>query len=108
MHFSVNGLTANERKMVYKLVEASQFLEQIYWRQSDPKGLDLYKRLLGCNQVMNQKLRRFLMINGSRYDLLEENKPFVGVDPFSSGRALFPACMTLQDIDAYVAQHPDQ
>ena len=71
MPFSVSGLTDNERKMVYKLVEASQFLESIYWRQSDPKGLELYKRLLGCNQVMNQKIRRFLMINGSRYDLLE-------------------------------------
>ncbi len=39
MPFSVSGLTDNERKMVYKLVEASQFLESIYWRQSDPKGL---------------------------------------------------------------------
>ncbi len=108
MPFSVTGLNPKEQQMVYKLVEASNFLEQIYWRQSDPKGLDLYKRLLGCNQVMNQKLRRFLMINGSRYDLLEENKPFVGVDPFAPGRALFPAGMTRQDIEAYVAQHPDQ
>ena len=84
MPFSVNGLSDAERKMVYKLVEASQFLESIYWRQSDPKGLELYKRLLGCNQVMNQKIRRFLMINGSRYDLLENNKPFVGSDPVPS------------------------
>src|SRR5215467_16230997 len=71
MPFSVNGLNDAERKMVYKLVEASQFLESIYWRQSDPKGLELYKRLLGCNQVTNQKIRRLLLINGSRYDLLE-------------------------------------
>ncbi len=94
MPFSVNGLSDQERKMVYKLVEASQFLESIYWRQSDPKGLELYKRLLGCNQVMNQKIRRFLMINGSRYDLLENNKPFVGSDPFFPGRALYPAGIT--------------
>src|SRR5258708_4751137 len=108
MPFSVNGLSDPERKMVYKLVEASNFLEAIYWRQSDPKGLELYKRLLGCNQVMNQKIRRFLMINGSRYDLLEENKPFVGTDPFFPGRALFPTGITRQEIEAYVAQHPDQ
>src|ERR1051326_235263 len=36
MPFSVVGLSDQERKMVYKLVEASQFLESIYWRQSDP------------------------------------------------------------------------
>ena len=38
MPFSVNGLTDKERKMVYKLVDASQFLESIYWRQSDLKA----------------------------------------------------------------------
>jgi hypothetical protein len=108
MPFSVNGLNDAEQKMVTKLVEASQFLESIYWRQSDPKGLELYKRLLGCNQVMNQKIRRFLMINGSRYDLLENNKPFVGSDPFFPGRALYPAGITRQEIEAYVARHPEK
>ena len=108
MPFSVSGLSDQERKMVYKLVEAAQFLESIYWRQSDPKGLELYKRLLGCNQVMNQKIRRFLIINGSRYDLLENNKPFVGSDSFSPGRALYPAGITRQEIEAYVARHPEK
>jgi hypothetical protein len=108
MPFSVNGLNDAETKMVYKLVEASQFLESIYWRQSDPKGLELYKRLLGCNQVMNQKIRRYLMINGSRYDLLENNKPFIGSDPFLPGHALYPAGITREEIEAYVAKHPEK
>src|ERR1700720_447404 len=107
MPFSVNGLSDSERKMVYKLVEASQFLESIYWRQSDPKGLELYKRLLGCNQVMNQKIRRFLMINGSRYDLLENQKPFIGSDPFQPGHSLYPAGITRQEIETYVVKHPE-
>jgi Peptidase family M49 len=108
MPFSVNGLSETERKMVTKLVDASLYLDGIYWRQSDPKGLELYKRLLGCNQVMNQKIRRFLMINGSRYDLLENNKPFVGSDPFLPGHALYPAGITRQEIEAYVAKHPEK
>jgi hypothetical protein len=108
MPFSVNGLSEEERKMVYKLVEASQFLESIYWRQSDPKGLELYKRLLGCNQVMNQKIRRFLMINGSRFDLLENNKPFIGSDSFLPGHTLYPAGLTRQEIETYVAKHPEK
>jgi hypothetical protein len=108
MPFSVNGLSEQERKMVYKLVEASQFLESIYWRQNDPRGLELYKRLLGCNQVMNQKIRRLLMINGGRYDLLENNKPFVGSEPFSPGRTFYPAGITRQEIEAYVASHPEK
>jgi hypothetical protein len=107
MPFSVNGLSPQEQNLVYKLVEASRYIDGIYWRQSDPKGLDLLKHLTGCNQVLALKVRRFLLINGSRYNLLEENKPFIGSDPFSPGRALYPAGVTRQEIEAYVAKHPE-
>ncbi len=108
MPFSVVGLSDPERQMVYKLVDASRQLDLIYWHQSDPKGLELLKKVSGCNQVQNQKLRRFLTINGSRYDLLEENKPFVGNDPFPPGRNLYPAGITRAEIEAYVAKHPQK
>lgn len=108
MPFSVIGLSPNETKMIYKLVDASRYLESIYWRQSDPKGLALFKQLEGCNQVQNQKLRRFLTINGSRYDLLEDNNPFVGSDPFYPGHSLYPHGLTRQQIEVYVAKHPEK
>ena len=108
MPFSVTGLSPTEQKMAYKLVEAARYLDDIYWRQSDPKALELNKRLEGCNAVVAQKLRRFLMINGSRYNLLANNAPFVGNDPFSPGRALYPPGITLQEIEAYVAAHPEK
>src|SRR5579872_2027756 len=41
MPFHSEGLSAREQDLVKKLVEASQYLEQIYWRQSDPDGLKL-------------------------------------------------------------------
>ena len=107
MPFSVVGLSPQEQKLVYKLVEAAQYLESIYWRQSDPKGLDLLKRLTGCNTVMAQKVRRYLIINGSRFDLLEGNKPFIGYDSFSPGRAIYPAGITRAEIEAYIAKHPE-
>jgi hypothetical protein len=107
MPFSVVGLSPQEQKLVYKLVEVAQSLESIYWRESDPKGLGLLKRLTGCNTVMAQKVRRYLIINGSRYDLLEGNKPFIGYDSFSPGRAIYPAGITRAEIEAYVAKHPE-
>src|SRR5512146_2919078 len=51
MPFSVIGLSPQEQQMVYKLVEASRYLESIYWRQSDPQGLRLLNQVSGCNQV---------------------------------------------------------
>lgn len=108
MPFIRAGLTSQERRMVLKLVEASQYLESIYWRQGDPEGLKLYVHLASCIDPQARKVRRYLMINGSRYDLLEDNKPFVGADPFSPGRALYPSGMTKAEIDAYVASHPEK
>src|SRR5580698_8365157 len=43
MPFHSTGLSANERQMVEKLVDASQLLDDVYWRQSDLAGLALYK-----------------------------------------------------------------
>lgn len=104
--FSTAGLSAKEVKMVRKLVEAGQYLESIYWRQSDPEGLALYQRLAGCPGRREQQLRHYLLINGSRYDLLEGNKPFVGTPTEAPGRALYPTGITRKEIDDYVAAHP--
>src|ERR1700682_3396457 len=71
MPYDPSGLTPAERKVVDKLVEASRYMESIYWRQNDPEALELYKT------TKNPKLKRFLMINGCRFDLIDENKPFV-------------------------------
>jgi hypothetical protein len=109
MPFTTAGLTSQERQMVLKLVEASQYLESIYWRQGDPVGLDLYVHLATCIDDRQAKnVRRYMMINGSRYDLLADNKPFVGDDLFSPGRALYPSGMTKAEIEAYVARHPEK
>jgi hypothetical protein len=108
MPFDSSRLTPRERQLVAKLVEACQSLESIYWRQSDPDGLKLYHALAGSTAPRDVELRRFLKINGSRFDLIRNNAPFVGTAPWPPGRGLFPPDMTKQEFDAYVAAHPDQ
>jgi len=108
MPFATRGLSAREVKMVRKLVEAGQYLESIYWRQSDPEGLTLYNALADCQRPLEKQIRRFLLINGSRYDLLEGNKPFLANASYSPGRALYPQGVTRKEIDDYVAAHPDK
>ena len=106
--FSGVGLTSNERRMVTKLVDASGLVDCVYWRQSDPEGLELYLSLANSKKPDDLLLRRYLKINGSRYDLIDDNKPFVGTQPMPPGRGFFPEDMTKQSFDAYVAAHPAQ
>ena len=44
--FDSKDLTPREKKMVEKLVDAAGLLDCIYWRQSDPEGLQLYLSLM--------------------------------------------------------------
>jgi hypothetical protein len=108
MPFDSANLTARERQMVGKLVEASQNLESIYWRQSDPEGLKLYQALAGSQDPKDVALRRFIRINGSRFDLINNDAPFVGTSPRAPGRGLYPSDLTHEEFDRYVAAHPEQ
>src|SRR4051794_23446935 len=90
MPFRGQGLTDRERRMLDKLVDASRQIEQIYWRQSDPAAIPLYTTLAASSDPRDEALRRYLWINGSRFDLLDEHKPFVGTDSKPPGGALYP------------------
>jgi hypothetical protein len=107
MPFDSEKLSARDTWMVDKLVLASQYLDDIFWRQSDPDGLTYYKQLEGSQNARDQKILRLLQINGSRWDQLDENKPFVGSEPMPPGHAMYPYGVTREQIEKYVAAHPE-
>jgi hypothetical protein len=107
MPFNATSLSARERKLIEKLVDASRYLDDIFWRQSDPEALTLYERLRGSTNPRDIELRRMLMINASRFDLLDGNKPFVGYQPMPAGRGFYPQGLTREQIEQYVKQHPN-
>jgi peptidase M49-like protein len=100
-------LTSGERRMIERLVAAARALESMFWRQSDPAGLALWKALASDTTPAGRDLRHYLWINGCRWDLVRENEPFVGTEPMPPGHDLYPADLTRAAVDAYVAAHPD-
>ncbi|MGZ4822480.1 MAG: Zn-dependent hydrolase [Terriglobales bacterium] len=119
MPFDAAGLTAREKSLVEKLVEASHYFEYIFWRQLDPEALFLYQQLASANRPQSANARRYIFINASRFDLLEDNQPFVCTQeeaaahgghcpPMYPGRGFFPQGLTRDQVERYVAQHPDK
>src|SRR5438874_11021640 len=106
MRFSTKGLSAREVQMVRKLVEAGQYLESAFWRESDPDGLRLYQALGNCPGAAEKQIHHYLLINGNRYDLLEGNKPFLAGTRYEPGHALYPSGITRKEIEDYVAANP--
>ncbi|HEY6065731.1 MAG TPA: Zn-dependent hydrolase [Thermoanaerobaculia bacterium] len=106
MPFDLSRFSAREKLLLNELIAASRDLEQIYWRQNSPADIEVSRALASSKDPRAAALRRLLWINGSRYDQLEENKPFLGTDPMAPGRSLYPPGLTRADIEAYVAAHP--
>jgi len=102
MPYDPSGLDARQRQVVDKLVEASREIELIYWQQSDPEGLALYR------STHDPELKRLVMINGCRWDLIDNNQPFVGSQPIAPGRNLYPRGLMRSQIEAYVKAHPNE
>jgi hypothetical protein len=108
MPFHNGDFSAREQQMVAKLVDACRYLDDIYWRQIDPSSLELYESIEKGTDAKSLALRRYLWINGSRFDLLDADKPFVGSEPMSLGRGFYPQGLTRQQIEQYVKEHPDK
>src|SRR5260370_12372903 len=80
MPFDGSALDERQRGEVEKLVDAARKMELIYWQQSDPTALEMYR------STKDPLLRRMLMINGCRWDLIDENKPFAADTSTPPGR----------------------
>src|SRR5271170_5738921 len=107
MPFNSAGLSAREKEMVAKLVDASGLLDCIYWRQNDPPGLKLYLSLADSKDPQDELLRRYLKINGSRFDLIDDDKPFVGTRPMPPGRGFYSGISKRETLENFVKEHPE-
>jgi Peptidase family M49 len=106
MPFSFEGFTPRERTLITELIAACRELEKIYWRQSDPQDIDTYNAMRRSSDARDRDVARLLWINGGRWDLVDENRPFIGSDPMPPGRWLLPAGLTRAEIEQVVAAHP--
>ena len=108
MPFDSTALSPREKALVQKLVDATRQLDELFWEQSDPEGLALYRSLASSTRPQDQQLRRLLMINGGRYDLIREYAPFGGAGPRPPGGSIYPPDLTRAEFEAYLARHPEQ
>ena len=107
-------LNENEQQVLAKLIEASKLIDEIFWRQASEENPALRDRL--ARQAQESDLDRagydlFMAMKG-RWDSLAKDEPFI--EPFGAagakpaGAAFYPADMKKEELEKYVAAHPDQ
>jgi hypothetical protein len=101
-------LTAEERQVVNLLIDASGYMDEIYKRQR----LRNHEQVRQAIERSRRADRDLLLEMFDRYygpwDELAELHPFWGSDPMPEGAGFYPADLTRDEFNAYLAANPDQ
>src|SRR6266511_585586 len=71
MPFTLEGYSKREVRLINELVAALRDLEDIYWRQNNPADIAVWQQLAGNKDEKAKALRRYVWINGSRFDQIK-------------------------------------
>lgn len=108
-----NLLTENEKRLVAKLIEASRFINDIYWIQAAEENPGVRARLVAeaaKSPDVATALQYFDLMMG-RWDRLKENEPFIaplgdaGKKP--PGAGFYPLDMTKEQFEKHLKDHPE-
>ena len=90
----MSGLTENEKKMIRKLIEAGDIIEELFWYESYG---DKDKLL---TSIDDKDLKLFTKINYGPWDRLDGNKSFIpGIGSKPKGANFYPKDMTKDEFE---------
>ncbi len=92
----LSGLSDGQRQMLVLLIEASQIMDDLFWRQAFGDGYETWLDSIGVDDV-----RRYAEINYGPWDRLADDQPFVdGFGPKPLGATFYPEDMTREEFEA--------
>lgn len=92
----LSHLSDGQRGMIVKLIEASQIMDELFWRQAFGDDYQDWLKGIGIDEV-----RRFAEINYGPWDRLNNDSPFIaGVGEKPLGARFYPADMSRNEFEA--------
>ena len=103
-------LNANEQQVVAKLIEASKHIDEIYWKQVAEENFEWRSQLLmqSGDSPLDKAGYEYFLANKGPWDRLSEDEPFIGEKHKPAGAAFYPADLTKEEFEQYLAAHPEQ
>ena len=92
----LSALSEQQRQMLVLLVEASNVMDDLFWRQAFRDDYATWLASIGV-----QETRQFAELNYGPWDRLAEDKPFMdGFGPKPLGANFYPPDMTVEEFEA--------
>lgn len=89
-------LSEQQRQMIGILIDASQIMDDLFWRQAYGDG---YREWLAS--IVEDEARRFAEINYGPWDRLDDDKPFIdGIGAKPLGANFYPLDMSREEFEA--------
>ena len=105
MQADTSYLTDEERKVVNLLIQAADLMNPIYLRQVSADNPRLRDEIVKSgDKAMLDKFDTFM----GPWDEVSDDKPFYGNSTRPAGAGFYPAGLTKEQFDDYLAKHPDQ
>jgi len=106
LDFDTTGLDAGQKTVIKKLVQASEVLDTVFRLQVWRDNLTYAQQLASASGAGMDAARDYYAIMYGPWDRLESDAPFLAVGAKPEGAGFYPADMTRDEFDTYLAQHP--
>jgi hypothetical protein len=106
----LQGMPANERQVLAKLVQASRIVDAVFLRQVWAGNEAELLRLMGDHTPLGRARLHAFLVNKGPWSRLDHNAPFIpGVPPKPAGGNFYPAGATKDQVEAWIAElSPDE
>ncbi|MEO7825583.1 MAG: hypothetical protein ABIR60_00440, partial [Allosphingosinicella sp.] len=98
-------LNAEERDVVNLLIQAADLLNPVFLRQVSSDNPAAREAIARSGRPDRALLLDWFDFNAGPWDTLADNRPFWGEGPLPAGGGGYPADLTREALDAYLAAH---
>src|ERR1043166_2320581 len=103
----LSKLSPNDRKVLAKLVEASQIIDGIFLRQLWSGNPSMLLDLAGDQSPAGRARLHYFLINKGPWSNLDHNEPFVlGAPPKPQGAGFYPPDASKAEIETWIKSLP--
>jgi peptidase M49-like protein len=107
MDVDTSFLTEEERAVVNKLNEVGNLMSEIYLRQRSELNPGWRAEIVESELDDKDLLADLFDLHFGPWDTLDENKPFFGDVEMPPGAAFYPADMTREEFESWIAEYPE-
>ncbi|MFQ5651920.1 MAG: peptidase [bacterium] len=105
----ISFLPANEKQALARLIEASQYMDEIFLRQVWEKNPDYRQALAARKDELGKKAYAYFNISYGIWDRLDEHDaPFINDIEKPAGAGYYPLDLDKAQFEAYLQAHPEQ